>query len=245
MRTNAVLRNLAIIVASALPATATTTFNWSAATLNVISSQHVQVTGNTSGDDVLPYTVDILTTGSILDVTFAMVGNYTTPININHPATRNSSTQTTVTISFDGGVYLMVAPSYTLFDVDASAGGGDFSDWQDRVTVGNAGSTLTSVNPAFNTVTALTVLGMDGNVANDSTNGNVNVSTPGTVSSITFTYGPGPSDGFDQNQRIGISNIVIQDVTSAASAPEPGSRLLMGSGLIAFGVLARRRRRRK
>ncbi|MBI3682125.1 MAG: hypothetical protein HY235_17230 [Acidobacteria bacterium] len=67
----------------------------------------------------------------------------------------------------------MVDPALTLLDVDWSNGG---NDWQDRVTIGNAGAVLTAVNPAFVSVLGLVATGIGGNVANSSTNGNVNVS---------------------------------------------------------------------
>jgi hypothetical protein len=242
MKTKVLLKTVLFLALASLPVRATTVFNWAAATITPTDSTHVTVTGFTSGDFIRAYTVTItLAGGSTLDITKTDTGNTTSPLNINVPAGRDINTLATVTITLNSGE-LMGAPSFQFLDVDVSPSASDFSDWQDRVIVLTSGVSMSSVNTSYTTVTGSTVVGINGNVPNNSNNGNVNVSFAGNLSSIQFTYGPGPGDGFDNNQRIGIGNITLQTVTSA-TAPEPGTWVLISSGLILVGAAGRRRRR--
>jgi hypothetical protein len=93
----------------------------------------------------------------------------------------------------------------------------------------NAGTTLTPVNTSYATASGFVTTGINGNVGNTSTNGNVAVVEAGTLSAIRMTFGPGPNDLFGQNQRFGLTNITITDLVAT---PEPGTAALTGVGLL-------------
>jgi hypothetical protein len=157
---------------------------------------------------------------------------------MNLPATRTASTLMTVNVSLTG--YAMIAASFTLLDVDTSEASSPFAGWQDRITLigANAGSTLTPTNTSYATVSGLATTGINGNVANNSTNGNVAVAEAGILNSIRLTFGPGPNDQFGQNQRFGMTNITISDVIVN---PEPATGLTMAAAMALLAVALRRR----
>jgi hypothetical protein len=215
-------------VVCASQARASTRFNWTdpSVSVNVFSPFSVTITGNTQGDRVIPFTVTITSVGSPLNASISLLGNDPNALNLELPATRVAGTLMTVDIRLNNG-WTLSNSSYTLYDIDASPGNGVYTDWRDRLTVLNGGSTLTAVNPSFVQIAGLVATGFQGNAANNSTNGNVRVSTPGTFLSLNMTYGPAPGDGLGSNQRFGLSEIVVNQIVT----PEPGAWVLMGTGL--------------
>jgi hypothetical protein len=234
------VRVAALSLLAAAPARAATTFNWSdpSVTITQVNPFLATVTGSTIGDRILPFTVTISSVGSPFTISTSLLGADPFPLNLNLPPPRNAGTLMTVDIRLDNGIQ-MTSGSYTLLDVDASPGSPLFTNWRDQVTVQNAGSTLTALNPAFTQVVGLVALGFAGNAPNGSTLGNVTVSTPGTFPFVGMTYGPGPGDGFASNQRFGISNVVLVDTVN----PEPETWVLIGTGLglCLLGALRSRR----
>lgn len=229
-------RLLAIIVVLLTPVTAraAVTIDWAGATINTINSQSATVTGLTTGDVSVGYTITINSNIS-QDISFAApLGNTTPVLNLNLPAPRNAATLMTVSIALNGGL-TMVNPSFALLDIDASVGN-TFSSWRDQLIFTSASVSMTAVNPAFTQVTGNTALGMDGNVPNGSTSANVNVTTGGVISSMDYTYGPGLGDQFGQNQRHGISIITMDAVV-----PEPSTWALLSMAAL-FGIAHARRK---
>lgn len=212
--------------------------NWNApgVTFTTISTTQAVVTGLTTGDAAIPFTATFNTVGSTLALSRGTTGNVANIPLVNHPPTRNSSTQTTITIALSG--YRMSGTTFAILDVDWAGSG---ASWQDRVTVTSPGATLTSVNPAFTSVTGSTVLGIGGNVPSTLNSGNVNVSISSIISAITMTYGPGPVDGFGSNQLIGISNISI--VSALLDVPEPSTVVFLITGVVLVAAGMRRVRR--
>jgi hypothetical protein len=204
--------------------------DWSNASVVITtnSTTSVTVTGNTTGV-VIPFIVTITTTGGTEVVTkTGPLGGYATPLNLDINTGRSAATLMTVTIKLLG--YSMITPSFTLLDVDTSnAPPAPYTSWQDRVIIGGSGYTLTALDTTTVSITGQTALGLNGNITNGNTNGNVNVTQSGTVSTISMTFGPGPNDQFGNNQRFGLTNISIPNVLAT---PEPPALAMLGLGLL-------------
>ena len=226
-------------------ARATTVIDWEdpSVIVTTINSRHVRVTGFTTGDHHLRFTVDISTVNALLNVSFNPTGGENAQLNMNMPTPRNSLTLLTLTASLEGGV-AMENIAYAILDIDGSPSLGNFRDWRDRVTITNAGATLSAVNSNYVQVTGLvaTATGRNGNIGTTSTNGNVNVSIPNPTATIGFLYGPGPGDRFNSNQLIAISKIrFTANPPPPTNTPEPVTWLSVGVVLCGLGWRARRR----
>jgi hypothetical protein len=228
-----------VLVLLAKPAHALVFINWTGATITNPVGSNTTVTGFTSGDIVVPYTITITSKGSTHEITRdSPLGNNFNPLNLNLPETRNVNTLMTVTIALGAG-YRMVNPSFTLLDIDVSPGAGQpgnpppTRDWEDLLTFSPllSGVNMTAVNPLFTQVSGNVARGIAGNVPNDSTNANVNVTSTGAYSTLSYTYGPGPLDGLQSNQRHGISIITMDGVV-----PEPGTYAMMGLMVAMVGI---------
>lgn len=218
-----------------------TTIDWSSPTisLNTISSTHLQVTGYTTGDHVINFTADVTTVNGTQDASFTQLGNVSVPLNLNIPATRTSATLMTVDIRLDAS-WVMVSPTYTLLDVDASNNSAPYSNWRDRVVrLGTGVRTYTPVSTATVTVTGDVLVANRGNIANNSNLANVLVNEVGPVNSIRVTFGPATGDLFGNNQRFGFSNITMTDIAT----PEPGTGVMAVLGVAACAAGVRRRRK--
>lgn len=220
---------------------AATTIDWSSPTvsLNVINSSSLQVTGFTTGDHVIGFTATVSTVNGVQDATFTQLGAVNVPLNLNIQPTRNASTLMTVSIRLNGG-WVMVRPTYTLLDVDASSNSAPYTNWRDRVEIlGGTTPTLTPVNTATVSVSGKVLTANRGNIANNSALANVLVAESVNVGAIWVAFGPATGDLFGGNQRFGFSNITMTDIAT----PEPGTGMLMVIGIIAGAARVRRERK--
>lgn len=243
--------SVVVLGVSVTPAMGAVVISWSnpSVSINTINSTTVQVTGNTQGDVITPFLIEISTVSANLDVTLSELGAINPSLNMNMPTTRNASSLMTVRVSVPN--FQIVSPSFSFLDLDIAPGigspGNDEESWEDQVLMPASGVTATSVNNDFTSValingnTVLRIRGIDGNVDDDENDSNVNISMTGTRDFFQYVYGPGPQDGFAGNQRHGMSNITFTSIISAV--PEPGTWAMLGLVGVGGAWFARRRMR--
>ncbi len=164
-------------------------------------------------------------------------------MEVNHP---NNTDTVSTTIDFASnsatGADSVTDPSFTLLDLDSPSSGG----YQDQVTIyaydvnGNLlPVTLTAVDPTVVSVSGSTATAnvgagsggsQSGNVADTSTEGNVEVSISGEVAQIVIVYGNGPlANSNPTPQQIGISDLTF-DLQAAAICFTRGTLILTADG---------------
>jgi hypothetical protein len=241
----------ALLVAGATSAKADINIDWT--TLGISGSytqftSPVTFTGNTTGDEVIPFTVTLTpragtnawysigTQGNTPNSLLLLMGDPTGSGTFGRSL--SDGIDLDVTFSSLPSVPGPWASSFTMLDIDTGPAG--VSQWQDELTVTSPGGAILQTLPGSTVSLAGNVGTGTTNVPFNGTAGNVITYFNSLPTTFAFSYVPGASDGLTGgNQLVGVNGVGFRAPVSAA--PEPGTLGLLG--LVA--PLAMRLRRRK
>ncbi len=246
----------ALLIAGATSAKADINIDWTTLGIIVpginngylsIPSGGQSFTGNTTGDEVIPFTVT-LTPRSGTNAWYSLGTQGGTPNSLimlmGDPNGSAGFRAATDGIDFNvtfGNAPTVPGPwasSFTMLDIDVSSAG--VIGWQDELTVTSPGGAILQTLPGSTVSLAGNVGTGTTNVPFSGTAGNVVTYFNSLPTTFAFSYVPGASDGLQGgNQLVGVNGVGFRAPVSAA--PEPGTLGLLG--LVAPLALRLRRKR--